>query len=422
MKNRFLISFFICVINIANGSMLESDYRDGEKESEYNNPCHNSFNLLLDKTIESIMYDEMDDTLFEYRTCINDSTQEKIEAMMYENSNTDRMIEFRDYDSSKNLEEFEECSQLISRPIKEIDTGLVHFIDSNEDTIMGVHDHNGISTEEFNRFLVGVLHKQTEEIEALDSEENTKIDKPKRYQCDQCTKYSSDRRFCLERHKASHRNEHSFKCNHEGCNHGSNSLSNLRVHEKTHRYERLFRCDHDKCFFKTKYKQNLNKHKKIHIVTMSEEVTNLLDSVPKQIVEVELLNIEEDSEIYKAKKYQCDKCSFSVDRFDSLRRHKIIHTNKKAYKCNDCTFSTHHPYTLVSHKKTIHNDDKAFKCDECLFESHYRSDLTRHRKKVHIFKELNDQKLFKCDVDGCTFLSKFKSFLIRHRIVIHTNK
>ena len=182
----------------------------------------------------------------------------------------------------------------------------------------------------------------------------------------------------------------------------------------------------------------------IDVLTMSEEEFNRsLLMIPEQTIEIEVLNVEKNSEINRPKRYQCDQCTkYSSDRFDSLKRHQKIHTGEKSHTCDKCNFKSYYPYKLVLHKKAIHDDGK-FLCDKCDFKSEYSSDFKNHKELIHNPRQLlyqcdqcyyeadhpselkrhyekhNNRKPFRCNLNGGSFKSNFLCALVVHKKVKH---
>ena len=106
------------------------------------------------------------------------------------------------------------------------------------------------------------------------------------------------------------------------------------------------------------------------------------------------------------KKYKCDKCDQSFNKYTSLQSHKKQYHKKKdkKFKCDECDESFNKYISLQSHKKQYHKKkDKEFKCDKCDESFNKYVSLQSHKETYH--KEIEQQRLpkkniiknFQCD-------------------------
>lgn len=128
---------------------------------------------------------------------------------------------------------------------------------------------------------------------------------------------------------------------------------------KDKRVER-FRCDFEECKQSYKRKEKLSQHFTSHF---TGELT-------------------------------CKQCNATFTSKESLKRHLLIHENKRQFKCPhegcDKTFNTRDGFN--SHK-TVHSENKLFKCtfDGCDYvtniHGYERRYLKAHIKRVHLKKK-----------------------------------
>ena len=93
-----------------------------------------------------------------------------------------------------------------------------------------------------------------------------------------------------------------------------------------------------------------------------------------------------------------------------MKDHKLIDSNERKYKCNECNKR----FTLLSYLKThhfIHSNERQFVCDwsQCGKSFKTKPSLKDHKRRVH----LNERK-FKCDYNNCE-----KRFFLKSHLNIH---
>ena len=82
---------------------------------------------------------------------------------------------------------------------------------------------------------------------------------------------------------------------------------------------------------------------------------------------------------------------------------------KKDFQCERCSYSAARKDTLKRHGVTAHGDDKKFKCERCTFSAARKDSLKRHGVSAH-----GDGKKFKCGISLCPYLTARKDNLKKH--------
>ncbi|KAJ8871857.1 hypothetical protein PR048_028197 [Dryococelus australis] len=102
--------------------------------------------------------------------------------------------------------------------------------------------------------------------------------------------------------------------------------------------------------------------------------------------------------------YDLSICTFCNRKFkyaSRLRKHMIIHSSERKFKCNECGASFKVKSTLKSHELT-HSLDKPFMCDVCFSTHCTKSGLAKHIESKHGTGE----RRFICEICGKMFLLK----------------
>lgn len=110
----------------------------------------------------------------------------------------------------------------------------------------------------------------------------------------------------------------------------------------------------------------------------------------------------------KSKKYFCEICGKTCDR-----RHFLVHSNLKKYKCPTCGRAFNSSANCRAHAES-HNSDNAFKCSICHRQFKQKRHLKRHLD-VHF-----GVKRFKCNF--CSQSFRLKATLNNHTRLHETSK
>ena len=113
-------------------------------------------------------------------------------------------------------------------------------------------------------------------------------------------------------HMYSHK-PHQFSC--DKCKRTFYFLSKLQLHKTSHRRSKLYQCFGSNCKKAYKWKQDLIQHTKRH---------------------------ERDQ-------FNCEECDFLVTEKCLLKRHVLIHGNRKSYCCKKCSKAYRHHNSLNHH-------------------------------------------------------------------------
>eukprot|EP00038_Savillea_parva_P014504 m.216247 g.216247 ORF g.216247 m.216247 type:complete len:200 (-) comp28235_c0_seq1:148-747(-) len=76
----------------------------------------------------------------------------------------------------------------------------------------------------------------------------------------------------------------------------------------------------------------------------------------------------------------CPQCGFCGKDNYHLKRHRMIHTGEKPFKCTDCDYATNNSYHLSRHR-SVHDPAKPIVCDDdaCNYRFATVAALERHR-------------------------------------------
>ncbi|CAH0727755.1 unnamed protein product, partial [Brenthis ino] len=98
-------------------------------------------------------------------------------------------------------------------------------------------------------------------------------------------------------------------------------------------------------------------------------------------------------------------CPYCGKRMKITRKHLLLHTAERKFKCNECSRSFYTKKDLESHIK-YHSKEPAFKCHNCIAVFQTKATLARHML-IH-----TNVKDFKCQI--CSKAFKWKNGLLRH--------
>jgi KRAB domain-containing zinc finger protein len=221
-----------------------------------------------------------------------------------------------------------------------------------------------------------------------------------------------------------------FVCKHENCKKIFDTKLKLNKHSKVHQakvpckicqklmkpqslynhmqiHKKPFACD--LCFKNFALKKDLNAHKLIHagrkfICDLCSIEFSYKLSLRRHIEEnhlsvVTIFSCSECSYVTKSsgnfyhhekshnKQFVCKICDMKFAVPSYLKRHIAIHSDVKAFKCDQCEYSGKSKHHLYKHKRS---HSKPFKCPHCSKEYGQRKNLNYHLKRAH--KEEENKK------------------------------
>jgi KRAB domain-containing zinc finger protein len=163
----------------------------------------------------------------------------------------------------------------------------------------------------------------------------------KPFACDLCNKKFS-RKQCLDAHKLTHAGR-KFIC--DLCSSEFSHKQNLRRHIEENHLSVVTILNCSECPYESKSSKNFRKHEKIH-----------------------------------NKQFACKICDKKFATQWILNQHIAVHSDVKAFKCNQCNYSGKTKNNLYSHKRT---HSKPIKCPHCSKGYGTRKNLNYHLKRVH---------------------------------------
>ncbi|CAG2116877.1 unnamed protein product [Medioppia subpectinata] len=115
--------------------------------------------------------------------------------------------------------------------------------------------------------------------------------------------------------------------------------------------------------------------------------------------------------------YLCDwpDCQQLIVTYDGFKSHMRIHRGDYRYACDECDKQYVNNYSLIRHQRESHNRSVDYECQypDC----HYKTSL-RFRLNSHYMIH-NNQKAFKCRINGCKSSFNIEYDLTRHKVRKH---
>ena len=124
--------------------------------------------------------------------------------------------------------------------------------------------------------------------------------------------------------------------------------------------------------FKSFKSMNVNLYKQRDSLNKSVKSILNLNSINNSVIDgIKVFGSDLKIIEFKQKSHQLKcfwpKCHYKTDRESHLERHKLIHKNKKRFKCNECNKELRQLIHLKTHKLIDSNDSnqRKYKCNEC---------------------------------------------------------
>lgn len=224
--------------------------------------------------------------------------------------------------------------------------------------------------------------------------------------------YKTARISCYQAHiKRIHLKWKDYKCPFDNCDFQAYKLSGIDDHvNKVHKNVKPFACDEEGCQFTALNKSIL----KSHVRNVHCNIRNFPCAQCKHRAKSKRAIDDHVNAVHlKLKIFQCGSCDFTAATKSTVTNHfKRIHLQVPLkhilHACKFCDYTTDNICNLREHEKGIHLGIKDKKCDECSFTCTALSSLKRH-KLIH-----SGSRPFKCTWLDCTYASNRKAHLQEH--------
>uniref|UniRef100_UPI00398EB40C zinc finger protein 827 isoform X2 n=1 Tax=Pristiophorus japonicus TaxID=55135 RepID=UPI00398EB40C len=174
------------------------------------------------------------------------------------------------------------------------------------------------------------------------------------YECDICHKFLKTPEQLLEHKKCHNVSTGGLKC--PFCIYTTNRPSAMECHLRTH-YKMEFKC---------------------RIC---------------QVVKANQLELEMHIRGHRlGNHYKCDQCGYLSKTANKLIEHVRVHTGERPFHCDQCSYSCKRKDNLNLHKKLKHSPRQTLCCDECFFTTTHPFVFSRHVKKHQNGEYLDEEK------------------------------
>ena len=123
--------------------------------------------------------------------------------------------------------------------------------------------------------------------------------------------------------------------------------------------------------------KNLKKH--IKSVHPSHLLVEICEICQKKFSNGSHLNRHFDECHSESPVYACSFCDYKTKDKGNLKKHVVVHSVEKPFKCEECQFETRRPKEMKTHKCSM----KTFLCDLCNKKSKSADGLRVHKKRAH---------------------------------------
>jgi len=118
---------------------------------------------------------------------------------------------------------------------------------------------------------------------------------------------------------------------------------------------------------------------------------------------------------------QCKICDKTLGKRSYLSHIKLMHSETNlSVNCQICDKKMKNSFSLRAHMKT-HNRDKDLQCDQCTFSTHRLESLKIHQKRAHVYANYEDRP-YACAQEGCQFRHVTQADLNKHFEEKHGNR
>ncbi|XP_072899050.1 zinc finger protein 827 isoform X3 [Hemitrygon akajei] len=174
------------------------------------------------------------------------------------------------------------------------------------------------------------------------------------YECDICHKFLKTSEQLLEHKKCHNVSTGGLKC--PFCVYATNRPSAMECHLRTH-YKMEFKC-------------------------------RICQVVKANQLELEI-HIREHR---LGNHYKCDQCGYLSKTANKLIEHVRVHTGERPFHCDQCSYSCKRKDNLNLHKKLKHSPRQTLCCEECFFTTTHPFVFSRHVKKHQNGEYLEGEK------------------------------
>ncbi|XP_044727321.1 gastrula zinc finger protein XlCGF57.1-like isoform X1 [Chrysoperla carnea] len=225
--------------------------------------------------------------------------------------------------------------------------------------------------------------------------------------CTKCKKIFSNI-YKLKRHKLTHSTKRMIPC--RRCDKSFADKPTLKCHIKeVHESVRKFVTCH--ICGKLIQKKSLRNH----LMTHNERKDITCDICSKTFInelsfKTHIKHMHENQK--PARNHLCSICGWASTAPYQLRRHLLIHTNERPFKCDHCDKAYRRPDHLRKHITSEHLNQRNFQCKYCPQAFHAKRTLVHHERRH------TGEKPHKCEVCGKGFA---QNTALKIHTKIHTN-
>lgn len=193
------------------------------------------------------------------------------------------------------------------------------------------------------------------------NEKETVPDEEIRFPCNVCDKTFTTAKYRRFHIQAKHVNDPAFE----------DKLREISARKSLARKRKCPLCE-ELCNSK-----NLKKH--IKAAHPTHLLVEICDICQKRFSNGSHLNRHFDECHSESPVYSCSFCDYKTKDMGNLKKHVVVHSVEKPFKCDECQFETRRPKEMKIHNCSI----KTFPCDLCNKKSKSANGLRAHKKRAH---------------------------------------